>query len=215
MRQVPTSPAVAIAASLRAVGHPRSATLRNGAPARIRPLRTEDAQRFGAFVGQLSEGSRGCRFHAGIGDCEPAALQQLVSVDGVRQVALVATLPLVDGEALIGEARYCVGEPPGSAELAIAVADAWQRQGVADHLIDCLLEAARDAGLRRLYGDVPASHTGLIGFLHRMGFQTCAQGPGGGLLRLERGVAPRPPQPERRPLGALRRWLAGQFVPRP
>jgi acetyltransferase len=189
--------------------------LRNGAPARIRPLRTDDVQRFGAFVGQLSEGARGCPFHAGIGDCEPAMLQQLVSVDGVRQVALVATLALADGEALIGEARYGVREPAGSAELAIAVADPWQGQGVADHLIDGLLEAARDAGLRRLYVDVLASHTGLIGVLHRMGFQTRAQGTGGGLLRLERGVAPRTQQPQRRPLGALRRWLAGQFVPRP
>lgn len=209
MRPVPTSPAVAIAATLRAVGHPRSATLRNGAAARIRPLRMDDAQRFGAFVGQLSEGSRGCRFHAGIGDCEPATLQQLVSVDGVRHVALVATLAQRDGETLIGEARYRVGEPPGSAELAIAVADPWQGQGVAEHLIDCLLEAARDAGLRRLYGDVLASHTRLIGFLRRTGFQTCAQGSGGHLLRLERGVAPRAPQAQRRPLGALRRWLAG------
>lgn len=214
MRQVHTSPAAAIAASLRAVGHPRSATLRNGVLARIRPLRLDDARRFGAFVGQLSEASRGCRFHAGIGDCGLPTLQELVCVDGVRHVAFVATRALADDEELIGEARYRVGDDPACAELAIAIADAWQGQGLAEQLLDCLIEAARDAGLRRLYGEVPATHTRLIAFMHRKGFQTRAEGSTSTVLRLEHGVAPRLVQPDTRRPGALRRWLASQLVPR-
>lgn len=214
MRQVHTSPAAAIAASLRAVGHPRSTTLRNGVPARIRPLRLDDAQRFGAFVGKLSVASRGCRFHAGIGDCAPATLQQLVCVDGVRHVAFVATLALADGEELIGEARYCVGDDPGCAELAIAIADSWQGQGLAGPLIDCLLQAARDAGLHQLYVEALATNIRMIGCLRRMGFRTSVQGSTGNLLRLERGVSPRVAQPDQRLPGALRRWLISQFTPR-
>lgn len=212
MRRPHTSPAAAIAASLRAVGQPRSAILRNGVRARIRPLRLDDARRFGDFVGKLSEASRDDRFHGDVGDCTPFTLQQLVCVDGVRHVVFVAALALADGEELIGEVRYRVGDEPGCAEVAIAVVDAWQGQGLADQLIDCLLEAAHDAGLRRLYGEVLAANTRMIGFLHRMGFQTCSQGSSGDLLRLERGVSPRRPQGARGLPGALRRWLIGQFA---
>ena len=215
MHRAHTSPAAAIAASVRAAGLPRKAQLRNGVAIRIRPVRPDDARRFNAFICKLSVASRGCRFHGdigAIGDCAPATLQRLVAADGVRQVAFIATLPCADGEEVIGEARYCVGADADRVELAITVADAWQGQGMADLLLDSLLEAARDAGVRWIYGEVGASNTRMIGFLHRMGFQTCAQGSGHEVVRIERGVAPRLPRAGQRPAGALRRWLLDQFA---
>jgi len=53
----------------------------------------------------------------------------------------------------------------------------------------------------------------MINFLHRVGFKTCAQDAGNGLVRVERGVAPGSPRSDERPVGALRRWLINQFVP--
>jgi GNAT superfamily N-acetyltransferase len=212
MIKLNTTTAAAIAATRRAVGVPRQVRLRNGAPAQIRALRSDDAKRFGGFVARLSAASRGERFGRGFGICPPAMLLDLVNVDGVRHAAFVATLKLDDDEEVIGEARYDVSTDGDCAELTLVVADFWQGQGLAEPLLDRLLEAARDAGLRRLVGEVPSSNHRMIRFMQRMGFVACAQGADRPVLRMERGVAPRLPQaPALRPVDVLRRWLNNQL----
>lgn len=212
MLKLNTTPAAAIAATRRAVGLPRQVRLRNGAPAQIRAVRPDDMKRFGGFVARLSAASRGERFGRGYGACSPAMLVDLVNVDGVRHVAFVATLRLDHDEEVIGEARYSVSADGDCAELTLVVADIWQGQGLADQLLDRLLEAARDAGLRRLVAEVPSSNRRMIRFMQRMGFVACAQGADRPALHMERGVAPRPPQtPAPGPMDLLRRWLNNQF----
>ncbi|MDR6534981.1 GNAT family protein [Variovorax soli] len=210
---VNTCPAAAIAATRRAVGLPRHVRLRNGAPAQLRAVRSDDAKRFGAFFARLSAASRGERFGRGLeAACSPAMLVDLVNVDGVRHVAFVATLRLDHDEELIGEARYDVAADGDSAELALVVADSWQGQGLADQLLDLLLEAARHAGLRRLVCEVPASNRRAIRFMQRMGFVAGAPGADRLVLRMERSVASRvPPAPAPRAVDMLRRWLNNQF----
>ncbi|WP_077001249.1 GNAT family N-acetyltransferase [Variovorax sp. KK3] len=209
-----TTPAAAIAATRRAVGVPRQVRLRNGAPALIRVVRPEDTVRFAGFVARLSPASRGERFGPGFGACSPAMLVDLVNADGVRQVAYVATVRRDQYEELIGEARYTLsGEgADAAAALTVAVADIWQGQGLAVQLLEQLVEAARDAGLRRLFAEVPATNRRMIRFMQRMGFVACAPEPGRPALRMERGVTPRPPlAPEPGPMDLLRRWLHNQF----
>jgi GNAT superfamily N-acetyltransferase len=207
-----TSPAAAIAATRRAVGVPRPVRLRNGAPAQIRSVRPDDGKRFGSFVARLSVAARGERFGRGFGACSPAMLVDLVNVDGVRQVAFVATLKLDHDEEVIGEARYGVNADGDCAELTVVVADFWQNQGLGGQLIDRLIEAARDAGLRRLVADVPSSNRRMVRFMQRMGFVASASGAERPVLRMERGVAAQKPQAAaRRPAELLRRWLSNQF----
>ncbi|MBT2320973.1 GNAT family N-acetyltransferase [Variovorax paradoxus] len=214
MRQLHTTPAAAIAATRRAVGLPWPARLRNGARVQIRAVRPEDARRFGDFVAGLSAASRGERFGGGLAPCSPAMLVELVSVDGVGQVAFVATRATTEGEEVIGEARYAVGADGGCAELSLVVADIWQGQGLAGQLLDRLLEAARDAGLCRVFGELPSSWLRTIHFLRRMGFVACAHSADGAMLRMERGVAPCLPQAGAPPrsVHVLRRWLNSQLL---
>lgn len=207
-----TNPAAAIAATRRAVGVPRHVRLRNGAPAQIRTVRPDDAKRFAGFVARLSAAARGERFGSGFGACSPAMLVDLVNVDGVRQVAFVATLKLDHDEEVIGEARYGLNTDGDCAELTLVVADFWQSQGLGCQLLDRLIEAARDAGLRRLVAEVPSSNLRMVRFMQRMGFVAGASGADRPVLRMERGVAARQPQAAApRPADLLRRWLSNQF----
>ena len=210
MRHANTTPAAAIAATRRAVGLPRHVRLRNGEPARIRAVRADDATRYGGFVASLSAALRGERFGRGLGACSPAKLAELVDVDGVRHVAFVATRQLGDDEEVIGEARYEVSVNGDGAALTLVVAASWLGQGLADPLLDHLLGAARDAGLRWLVGEVSSSDRRTIRFMQRMGFVASAQGADRAVLRMElkRGVASRRLQaPAPRPVDVLRRWL--------
>jgi len=212
MLKLNTNAAAAIAATRRAVGTPRHVRLRNGAPAQIRDVRPDDARRFADFVSRLSHASRGERFGRGLGVCSPAMLVDLVNVDGVRQVAFVATARVGLVDEVIGEARYSLGEDGEAAALTLVVADVWQGQGLADQLLDRLLDAARDAGLRRLFAEVPSSNQRMIRFMQRMGFAAGPRGADRPVLRMERGVASRqPPAPEPGPMELFWRWLNNQF----
>ena len=65
--------------------------------------------------------------------------------------ALVAMVESATGVEEVGLARY-VATPNQRAEFAIAVTDAWQRQGVASVLLRHLLQCAEKAGIRNLSG---------------------------------------------------------------
>ncbi len=49
-------------------------------------------------------------------------------------------------------------DDPTAAELAIVVADAWQRRGVATVLLELLVLSAADRGIERFYGYVASSN---------------------------------------------------------
>jgi acetyltransferase len=205
MHQPHNTPAAAIAASRRAAGLPHRARLRNGAAVHIRPVRPADAPRFGEFIRKLSAASRGWRFQSGIGT--PSVLQDLVHVDGVNHYCTIATRPAAAAcEEMIGEARYCADIDAGCAEMAIAVADTCQGQGLADELLDHLVNAARDAGLRCLFCEVPATNARMIRFMQRMGFVIRERLGEGSTLRMERDVTV--PLCPSWPVMALRRWLS-------
>lgn len=211
MLKLTTSPAAAIAATRRAVGLPQDVRLRNGVPAQIRAVRPNDANCFGSFVARLPAASREQRFGRGFRVLTTAMLVDLLNVDGIGRAAFVATLRWGHEEQVIGEARYDVDENRESATLTLFVADIWQGQGLGELMLEHLLEAARDGGVRRLVGSVAPSNRPMLRLMQRMGFVARAQGADR-LLRMERAVAEQLPQPRAlRPRDVLRRLLNNQL----
>jgi acetyltransferase len=133
-----------------------------------------DAAAFSRFLQGLSTTSRRLRFH---GPCNPhsqALALRMCSVDGVRHQAWLAWSGQGDTAEVVGEARFVISNDDKGgahdAELAIAVADAWQGRGVADALMSQVLSAARAAGVHRLHGDVVDDNTRMQAFMRRRGF---------------------------------------------
>ena len=85
-------------------------------------------------------------------------------------MALAATA-MLDGETLIGVARYVRDKKQDSAEFAIVVADAWQGRGIGKRLLAKLIEVARRRGLRRLYGDILGTNRPMLAFVRKLGFK--------------------------------------------
>lgn len=136
----------------------------------LRPVGAADAPAMDAFVRALSADTRRLRFHANINGCTPSLLRLLTTSDPARGVALVAVLPLDDGDRIVGEARYMIDATGRCAEFAIAVADAWHGQGLAQRLMQALLKHARAAGLQALYGSVLDSNGRMQRFMQKLGF---------------------------------------------
>ncbi|HYN26800.1 MAG TPA: GNAT family N-acetyltransferase [Burkholderiales bacterium] len=70
---------------------------------------------------------------------------------------------------MIGMAQYAdAGE---GSEIAVAVADAWQRQRLVYHLLDALLNVAAEAGIERIHADVLADNHAMRRLAHKLGFE--------------------------------------------
>ena len=142
----------------------------DGTELTIRPIRPDDTLREQAFVRSLSESGRYFRFMQNIRELPPRMAHYLTAVDYDGQLALFATVASDQEEVVVGAARYAVNPDGLSAEFAVAVADAWQRRGIASLLIGTLCTAARDHGLRTLEGFVLRTNHNMLGLARKLGF---------------------------------------------
>jgi GNAT superfamily N-acetyltransferase len=134
----------------------------------IRPVEPTDKQALLDAFQRLSERSRYRRFLAPQGRLSDAELRYFTEVDHRDHEALVAVDPAT-GEG-VGVARYVRVEPgSGSAELAVAVVDDWQRRGVGSRLTSALVERARAEGIDTFTAVLLAENEEMLGLLDEVG----------------------------------------------
>jgi N-acetylglutamate synthase-like GNAT family acetyltransferase len=135
----------------------------------IRPLRNGETEAVQAVFDRLGPRSRLLRFGGAKNVLSPAELRELARVDGDHHV-LVA---LHEGEP-VGIARLV--RDGSVAEVAFAVADAWQRSGVGTALIDRLAADARAAGIQELHATMHADNARSLALMRRVtqGLRVCS-----------------------------------------
>jgi GNAT superfamily N-acetyltransferase len=150
--------------------------LRDGRPVEIRALKPEDRDSFLAAVDGIGAESLRRRFFGARRSFSESEVAYFVNVDFVGQVALVAVVEDDGRPTIVGGARYVVVQP-GKAEIAFAVVDRYQGQGVGAALMRHLAAVARGAGLRELVAEVLAENTSMLKVITKSGLP----------LRTERG----------------------------
>jgi GNAT superfamily N-acetyltransferase len=119
-------------------------------PVTVRPLSRRDAgHAVDTVFGGLSPRSRFLRFHTPVPRLTGAMRQRLVDLDGRCRAAVVAEV----GGVPVGIARVA-GNGSGSADLAMAVVDAWHRRGIGTRLASAIAELAAEIGYSELRGAV-------------------------------------------------------------
>jgi nucleotide-binding universal stress UspA family protein/GNAT superfamily N-acetyltransferase len=187
----------------------RTITLRDGARVTLRPIAPDDKPLIAATFERLSEASRYRRFFTTKHELSAAELAYLVDVDHKDHEAIIAIDPS-NGEAL-GVARYIrLKDDADVAEVAVTVADDWQRRGVGRALLDRLTYHARREGVRRFCALVQGDNPGALRLLADVG--DTRQQRDSGVVEL---VIELPPK---RGMGAqlaraLRAAAAGSLVP--
>jgi len=145
--------------------------LKSGRLVLTRPIHPQDETLVQSFVRGLSARSRYFRFHNAIRELDPRMLHAATHVDYRRHLALIAEWFDGESETEIGAARYAVREDQRTAEFAVVIADAWQRQGLARHLLERLIAIASQRGLRRLEGDVLEDNHAMLALVRELGFE--------------------------------------------
>ena len=149
--------------------------LRDGSTVRVRPVMAADAEALTTFLRELSPDSRRYRFFGTV-DLESAA-QAMASGGGPDDHGLVALTGVP--EHVIGHAQYLRGPSAAVAEVAFAVADAFQGRGLGTLLLAHLAEHAHAAGVELLDAQVMADNRRMIDMFHGSGFPVLTRSEGG------------------------------------
>ncbi len=148
---------------------PVTRTARDGRTYRIRPIAPTDAAHERQFILGLSEESRFLRLMYCMREPSAAFVEQMINVDYLRNMALVAVTQIGADEHFIGVARYAADEGATEAEFAVVVADAWHGKGVGSTLARMLFEYAAAHGITAVYGTVFSDNDAMLGLVKHLG----------------------------------------------
>ncbi|TME57500.1 MAG: GNAT family N-acetyltransferase [Chloroflexi bacterium] len=140
--------------------------LRDGSTVTVRPIRLDDEAELARFFTELSLESRVFRFFAAVANVD-SSVKRMVDVDYSSRYGILALGGT--GLGIVGHAMYVTIEP-GKAELALAVADAYQGRGLGTILLGQLAEAASAAGIQVLEAVVRPENHRMLEVLRESGF---------------------------------------------
>jgi acetyltransferase len=145
-------------------------TMRDGTTVTVRALRPEDEPLIIGLHGRTSEHTIRMRFFSLVKTLSRDSLIRLCQLDYDREMALAAVLTAGDEARIVGVARYYLHPATGSAEFALVVEDAHQRQGLGRHLLGRLIDVARERGVGTLFGLVLRENRPMLALTAALGF---------------------------------------------
>ena len=139
------------------------------APYLVRAITAGDGAGLTRFYAALSPDSFESRFHGAGGGIRGSVARYLCGPDHDHREGLVAEAIDADGRPVI-IGHVCI-EPSNTeeAEMAIAVADAWQRQGVGRAMLAEAILWAQAHGIERLVASVRWGNGAILGLIESMG----------------------------------------------
>jgi acetyltransferase len=145
--------------------------LNDGTDIIIRPIRPEDAEIEQQFIRSLSAKSKYFRFMNTIQELSLEMLVRFTQIDYHDEMALIAVKPDGDNEEEIGVVRYMTNLDKKSCEFALVVSDKWQGRGIAHHLMQKLIEVARNRGLEMMEGQVLGNNIKMLALMTSLNFR--------------------------------------------
>jgi ribosomal protein S18 acetylase RimI-like enzyme len=164
--------------------YPTKHILDDGTPVLIRLLEKDDKEGLKSGFEKLSTYSQYCRFFSPIHHLSKSQLAYLTEIDNINHLALCVALDFADHSTGIGIARYIRSkENPESAEIAITVIDEYQNLGLGKKLLQLLIEAALDNGIKIFTGLVLEENTPMIKILEKYNYKSVRDE--GSILKVE------------------------------
>jgi len=144
--------------------------LADGTNIKIRPIRPEDASIEQSFIRGLSAKSKYFRFMQGLNELTQEMLVRFTQLDYNRELALIAIYEENGKETELGVSRYVMNPDGDSCEFALVVADKWQNKGIGSRLMNALIEAAQQRGIKRMESEILANNHNMLKLTKGLGF---------------------------------------------
>ncbi len=152
-------------------------TLRDGRAVEIRAQRSQDREGMQAAIARSSSELLHRRFFAVRREFSEKETDYFLDIDFVNHVALVAVANDAGQPTIVGGGRYVVIQP-GQAEVAFAIIDAYQGQGIGSALMRHLATLGRAAGLREFIAEVLSENVPMLNVFERSGLAMSAEREG-------------------------------------
>jgi acyl-CoA hydrolase/GNAT superfamily N-acetyltransferase len=138
----------------------------------LRPIKMTDEHELKDFIHGLSDRSLYTRFISKRQDVPHERLQELVVIDYTQEMAIVAVVEGEEGkETFVGVGRYYIYPDRQSAEVAFAVRDDFQNNGIGQELLTYLTYLARRQGLLGFTAEVLAGNEPMLHVFEKGGFE--------------------------------------------
>ena len=148
----------------------REIRLPGGLSLQLRYLQRRDGVRLKEFLARCSVESIRSRFMSSTNPPPDSLFSYYAEADGSRHVALIVTEALGTDERVVAEGGFVVfNERPQAADVALLVADEFQRRGIGRVLILQLMEIACRKGVTLFSADVLPDNRAMLSLLRSTG----------------------------------------------
>ena len=168
---------------------PHTFYLPGGEPVMVRTLRPQDAARLQTYVQGLAAESRRNRFLGAVNELAPTKLEYVLHMDRPGELALMAFAGGDHEAAMIAEAIQVIAPDSERCEMALSVADGWQRRGLGTLLLRNVECRARILGARYLFGEVLRTNTAMKCLARSEGFSIGSPFAGAALLEIVKDLS--------------------------
>ncbi|HUW30063.1 MAG TPA: GNAT family N-acetyltransferase [Planctomycetota bacterium] len=146
-------------------------TLEDGTEIFFRPVKPTDEPALAEMLYSLSTESVHARFFTYTKTFPHKDIQQLTTIDYVRDLAIVGVVPGPAGEEqIVAIAQYFLDPSNGSAEVAFVVQDEWQDKGMGSFLLRYISQIARQRGVRKFYAKVLPTNKAMLAVFMNSGY---------------------------------------------
>lgn len=166
--------------------------LRNGAHAVLRAIRPNDRARLQAAFLALDAESVYSRYFSYKRELNEADLDRLCNPDFHERVVLVVTQQTGAGEIIVGSGGYVMQpttDGTRAAEVAFAVEEDVQGQGISRKLLTVLTEIARADGIERFDAEVLTRNAAMLHVFEHSGLAVQRHPDEAGVVRLSLSLA--------------------------
>jgi len=141
----------------------------DGTAVTIRVIRPEDEPQTIALFETFSEQTVRLRYFSLLKRLTHDSLIRLCHLDYDREMALVAVKKGDSGPQFLGVSRYYLDPEAMSAEYAVVIGDPWQKSGLGRHLMQRLIDVAKQRGVKTLHGPVLRENRGMLALAKELG----------------------------------------------
>ena len=159
-------------------------TTKSGLQLLFRPPKISDESLVKDFFYSLSDQSLYRRFISSRKDMPHDRLQEFVVIDYMQELVILATRVSGDSEQVVGIGQYGIGQDVHSAEVAFAVRDKEQKQGIGSELLNYLIFLGKRNGLLAFVAEVLYENRPMLTIFERVGFKVVSSGEGLYYLKL-------------------------------
>jgi RimJ/RimL family protein N-acetyltransferase len=148
----------------------RYRTTRTGLEVLLRPVRMSDEPLLKDFFYSLSDKSNYRRFITLRRYLPHEVLQRMTAIDFTREMVILAVVHDGEKEKFVGVGQYVITGDTHTAEIALAVRDEYQQQGIGTELLAYLSQVAKRQGLLGFTADVLGENRPVMKLLDKSGF---------------------------------------------